>query len=250
MSRVERHLKWDMRQLMKSNPRILLIATSADEIEATGNPTGLWLEELTTPAYAFGDAGAEVTIASIAGGTIPIDPNSVRPAGQNDASVERYLKDPEMQTALSNTAAMDSVDGNSFDAIYLAGGHGTMFDFPGSTALADLVSTFDREGKIISAVCHGPAGLVSARKPDGSPLVANRRIAGFTNEEERAVGLEKAVPFLLETRLKELGALHESGPANKPFTVSDGNLLTGQNPKSAEPLAKLVLEAMRRREAA
>lgn len=139
---------------------------------------------------------------------------------------------------------------SGYDAILLPGGHGTMFDYPQNAALARLVVDFDAPGKVVAAVCHGPAGLVGARKADGTPVVAGRRVAAFTDSEERAAGLDKAVPFLLETRLKELGARHESGPDFKPFALRDGNLVTGQNPASAEPLAKLVMEALAARVAA
>ena len=116
---------------------------------------------------------------------------------------------------------------------------------PASDELARLVERFDREGKIVAAVCHGPAGLVSAKKADGTPLVAGRRVAGFTDSEERAVGLDQAVPFLLETRLKELGGKHEGGPDFAPFALRDGNLVTGQNPASATLTAELVMEALK-----
>jgi len=224
--------------------RILMIATSADKMTPGTEPTGVWLEELTTPYYAFRDAGAEVTLASIAGGAIPIDQRSVNPDGENDDSVERYLKDGALKADIQNTPAFSSIDTANFDVVFLPGGHGTMFDYPLSDELARLIERFDAEGKIVAAVCHGPAGLVSAKKADGTPLVAGRRVSAFTDSEERAVGLEEAVPFLLESRLKELGALHEGGPDFKPYAVRDGNLVTGQNPASATQTAALVMEAL------
>lgn len=227
--------------------RILMIATSADRMTPGTEPTGVWLEELTTPYYAFRDAGADVTLASIAGGAIPVDQRSVNADGENDASVERYLKDEATQALVANTPVFTSIDPAGFDALFLPGGHGTMFDYPGSEKLARLVERFDREGKIVAAVCHGPAGLVSAKKADGTPFVAGRRVAAFTDSEERAVGLDEAVPFLLETRMRELGAHHEGGPDFQPFGVRDGNLVTGQNPASATRTAELVMEALRDR---
>lgn len=232
------------------NPKILIITTSAATMGTSDDPTGLWLEELTTPWYAFVDAGADLTLASIAGGKIPVDPRSLKPAGENDASVERALKDATFQRLIAETPKFDTLDASGYDAILLPGGHGTMFDYPQNAALARLVAEFDAAGKVVAAVCHGPAGLVGARKADGTPVVAGRRVAAFTDSEERAAGLDKAVPFLLETRLKELGARHESGPDFKPFALRDGNLVTGQNPASAEPLAKLVMEALAARVAA
>lgn len=229
---------------MQTRPRILIIATSAATMTGSDKPTGLWLEELTTPFYAFIDAGAEVTLASIAGGKVPVDPSSMKPAGENDASVERALNDSAFQSRIADTPRFDTLDSSGFDAIVLPGGHGTMFDYPDSEALAKLVADFDAAGKVVAAVCHGPAGLVGARRTDGTPVVAGRRVAAFTDSEERAVGLEDAVPFLLTTRLKELGARIEAGPDFEPFAIRDGNLVTGQNPASAEPIARLVLDAI------
>lgn len=227
-----------------SMTKILMITTSASTMIPSDEPTGVWLEELTTPYYAFRDAGAAVTIASIAGGAVPVDGRSVKENGENDASVERYLKDGALKAEVANTPAFTTIDPTSYDVIFLPGGHGTMFDYPDSEELARIVERFDREDKVVAAVCHGPAGLVSAKKRDGTPFVAGKRVAAFTDSEERAVGLDKAVPFLLETRLKELGARHEGGPDFKPFAVRDGRLVTGQNPASATRTAELVMEAL------
>ena len=223
--------------------KILIVATSADKMTPSSEPTGVWLEELTTPYYAFCDAGAAVTLTSISGGPIPVDARSLKANGENDASVERYLKDEAFKASVANTPNFTTIDPSGYDALFLPGGHGTMFDYPVSEELARLVERFDREGKIIAAVCHGPAGLVSAKKADGTPFVAGRRVAAFTDSEERAVGLDKAVPFLLESRLKELGALHEGGPDFRSFAIRDGRLVTGQNPASATRTTALVLEA-------
>jgi putative intracellular protease/amidase len=224
--------------------KILMITTSAERMIPSDEPTGVWLEELTSPYYAFRDAGAEVTIASIRGGAVPIDARSLQPEGENDASVERYLKDAALQAAVTDTRPFTEVDPAGYDALFLPGGHGTMFDYPASQALARVVERFDRDGKVIAAVCHGPAGLVSALKPDGSPFVAGRKIAAFTDREERAVGLAETVPFLLESRLTDLGALHEGGPDFAPYAVRDGRLVTGQNPASATLTAALTLESI------
>ena len=139
---------------------------------------------------------------------------------------------------------MRTVDGSEFDALFLTGGHGTMFDFPDDADLARLVERFDRAGGIVADVCHGPAGLVSARKPDGTPFVAGRKLAAFTDSEERAAGLDEAVPFLLETRLRDLGATHKGGHDTEPYAVRDGRLITGQNPASASRAAELVIQAL------
>lgn len=228
-----------------TTPRLLIITTSAATMGASPEPTGLWLEELTTPYYLFRDAGLAVTLASVRGGPVPVDPRSLAPAGENDASVERYLADPAAQAEVADTPCFETLSPADYDGLFLPGGHGTMFDYPLSDSLARLVADFDAAGKVVAAVCHGPAGLVAARRADGTPVVAGRRVAGFTDSEERAVGLDAAVPFLLETRLRALGAQYQSGPDFAPFAVQDGPLITGQNPASARPVADLVIAALR-----
>lgn len=222
---------------------ILMIATSAARMD-NGEPTGVWLEELTTPYYAFIDAGADVTLASVSGGAIPIDQRSVAPEGENDASVERYLKDDDLRAKVAATPRFGDIDLGGYDAVFMPGGHGTMFDYPDNPELAAVIEAFDRAGKVVAAVCHGPAAFVGVNAADGTPLVKGRRVAGFTDSEEHAVGLQDAVPFLLETRLKEIGAHHEAAPDFEPFAIRDGSLVTGQNPASAQKTADLVLEAV------
>jgi putative intracellular protease/amidase len=223
--------------------KILIIVTSHAVMGGEpATPTGLWFEELTTPYYALADAGAVVDIASIRGGPVPIDPRSQRAAGENPASVERFLADPRAMAKLSVSWRIEAVDASHYDAVFLPGGHGTMFDLPGSTRLATIVSATLARGAVVAAVCHGPAGLVSAVDETGKPIVAGRRVSGFTNSEEEAAGLTNAVPFLLETRLRDLGATYVSGPDFRPFAVADGNLVTGQNPASSEEVARLMLE--------
>lgn len=226
--------------------KILIIATSAKKMD-NGEATGLWLEELTTPYYAFTDSGADVTVASIAGGEIPVDARSLSPEGENDASVERYLVDEDTQALFAATPKFTEIDTSGFDAVFLPGGHGTMFDYPNDADLAKLITTFNAQGKIVSAVCHGPAGLVRAKAADGAPLVKGRKLAAFTDSEEVAVGLQDAVPFLLESKLKELGADHVSASDFQAFAVRDGNLITGQNPASATKTAALVMDAIAER---
>ncbi len=222
---------------------ILIVTTSHGAIGNTGKRTGLWLEELTTPYYIFRDAGAAVTIASIKGGAVPIDPRSEE--GDLPASAKRFRADPEAKRAFGTTLPINAVDVSPYDAIFLPGGHGTMWDLPESRDLAVRVAQAYEAGKVVAAVCHGPAGLVGAKRADGSPLVAGKRVSAFTNEEEEAAGLTKAVPFLLETRLAELGAHVETGPRFQPLAIRDGQLVTGQNPASAEKVAELVLSALR-----
>ena len=231
-------------------PKILIVTTSHDKLGETGQPTGLWLEELATPYYVLADSGAELTLASIKGGAVPIDPKSREPEGGVPASVERFLGDPKAVAAAKTTLAIGEVNAGDYDAIFLPGGHGTMWDLPGSGALARAVGAALDAGRIVAAVCHGPAGLVSAKTGEGRPVVEGKRVSSFTDSEEKAVGLTKVVPFLLETRLRMLGAQVEKAPDFQAFAVRDDNLITGQNPASSELVAGLVLEALKEKGAA
>jgi putative intracellular protease/amidase len=233
---------------MSTATRILIILTSHSTLGSTGEPTGFWLEELITPYYIFADAGAQIDIVSIAGGQAPIDPRSLKPAGENPSSVERYLRDVSLQAALITTRPIDSVGSTMYDIVFLPGGHGTMWDLPENAALGRVIVETLVRGAVVSAVCHGPAGLVTATLPDGRPIVAGRRLTAFTDSEERAAALTHIVPFPLETRLRGLGARFESGADFKPFAVADGNLVTGQNPASSERVAELALEASKQRD--
>lgn len=229
---------------MLTKLKILMILTSSATMGETDKPTGLWFEELATPYYAFVDAGASVTLASIKGGPAPIDPRSVKARGENEDSVDRFLSDGKASGALEVTTPVEDVDISTYDAVFLPGGHGTMWDLPQSAALAALLDKGWAQGKVIAAVCHGPAGLVNVNDETGAPLVRGRRVTGFTDGEERAVGLAEAVPFLLENRLRALGGRYESVADFQPFAISDGRLVTGQNPASSALTAKLTLEAL------
>lgn len=228
---------------MTNAKKIAVIATSHAEMGG-GKKTGVWLDELTTPYYAFIDAGRVADVYAIAGGAIPIDPRSQQAPGGNEASVERYLQDAAARAAFQNARPLGDLDLSRYAALFLPGGHGVMWDFPRSETLAVAIRDALAAGKIVAAVCHGPAGLIAARDESGAPIVRGRRVAGFSNAEERAAGLSETVPFLLETRLRALGADYRSGPDFQPFVVSDGDLITGQNPASAGPAAGLVIEAL------
>ncbi|BEU98791.1 type 1 glutamine amidotransferase domain-containing protein (plasmid) [Acidovorax sp. DW039] len=229
---------------MSTTIKILMILTSQATMGDGPRPTGVWFEELSTPYYAFVDAGAQVDIASIAGGKIPIDPHSLAVEGKNSPSVERFLKDAAAIRKIEVSMKIDGLSTEGYSAVFLPGGHGTMWDLPRSAELASLLSTAWANGKVVSAVCHGPAGLVNVKDTNGQPLVAGRRVAAFTNSEEAVVGLTDKVPFLLETRISMLGAKYESGPDFQPFAVRDGKLVTGQNPASSDEVARLVLQAV------
>ncbi|MGL4409686.1 MAG: type 1 glutamine amidotransferase domain-containing protein [Zoogloea sp.] len=229
---------------MSNAVRVLMILTSHASLGDGGASTGVWFEELTTPYYAFVDAGVPVDIASIAGGRVPIDPHSLKPAGQNPPSVERFIHDARAMAQIEQTPALAGLHAEAYGAVFMPGGHGTMWDLPTSPALRSLLAEAWQAGKVVAAVCHGPAGLVSVQDPTGQPLVAGRRVSAFSNTEEVAAGLAEVVPFALETRLKALGARYESGPDFEPFALRDGQLVTGQNPASSAAVARLTLEAL------
>lgn len=229
---------------MLTKLKILMILTSSATMGDTREPTGLWFEELATPYYAFFDTGASVTLASIEGGPAPIDPRSVKTKGENEASVERFLGDEVASASLRTTIPIEEIDVADYDAVFLPGGHGTMWDLPQSKALAILVGKAWASAKVVAAVCHGPAGLVNVTDAAGAPLVKGRRVTGFSDSEERAVGLAEAVPFLLETRLRDLGGRYENIADFQPFAIADGRLVTGQNPASSALAARLTLEAL------
>jgi putative intracellular protease/amidase len=224
--------------------KILIILTSHSALGLTGHTTGLWFEELTAPYYIFADAGVQVDIASVAGGAVPIDPGSLNAAGGNPVTVERFLKDKAAMAQFEHSQKAETLSIMAYDAVFLPGGHGTMWDMAQSKEITELLSQAWAEGKILAAVCHGPAGLVNVQDTDGKPLVAGRRVSAFSNAEEKAAGLDQVVPFLLETRIRELGALYESGPDFKPFALRDGRLITGQNPASSEEVARLTLKTL------
>jgi len=225
--------------------RILIIVTSNARLGDTGKPTGFWAEELAAPYYALTDAGAQVDFASPAGGAAPLDPGSVKPPGENDAVVERFLADSALQTRLATTPRIADLDVGAYDALFFPGGHGTMWDLPGHPGVTHAVERAFATGKVIASVCHGAAGLVSARRPDGRSIVAGKRVNSFTDAEEAAVGLTGVVPFALETRLRELGGQFEGAAKWQPFVVRDGQLVTGQNPQSSALVAAALLEALK-----
>lgn len=225
---------------------ILLVVTSADRMGQSPEPTGSWLEEITAPYYAFLDAKCDVTIASPRGGNAPLDAKSFAEEYRS-ASTRRFEADAKAQHALSHTMPLADVDLAAYDAVFFAGGHGTMEDFPVDANVRKTVETFYAAHKPLAAVCHGPACLVNAKKPNGDALIAGHAFACFTDEEETMVGLHTQVPFMLESRLTALGGTVTRG---LPFTaqvVNDGTLITGQNPASAIPVAEAVIHQLRMR---
>ena len=221
--------------------KIVIITTSASVFK--GSPTGLWLEEAAAPYYAFQAAGLDVQFASIAGGAVPIDAGSMG-AGFFTEGCKKFMHDAAAVGALSHTAAVADVDFSAVDAIYLAGGHGTVVDFIDNAALKAAIELVYGAGKPVGAVCHGPVALPQCVKKDGTPLVAGGAVTGFSNAEEAAVGLTDAVPFLLESKLKELGGAYESGADWSSKVAVAANLYTGQNPQSSEALAAALVAAL------
>ena len=224
--------------------KVLMIVPSNNRMGDTGSPTGVWVEELAVPYYALVDSDVEVTLASPAGGPMPLDPGSLEVKGESGQIVERFLSDDELQSRIASTFEAANLDGAQFDAVFFPGGQGAMWDLPDDAGVTRVVERAFAAGKLIGSVCHGAAGLVSARRPDAQPLVKNQRVNSFTDAEERAVGLEKVVPFLLESRLRELGAKFEGASPWKPFVVHDGQLICGQNPQSSQLVAQTLLQAM------
>ena len=223
--------------------KILMVLTSHDRLGDTGLKTGFWLEEFAAPYYAFKDAGHAITLASPAGGQPPLDPKSDEPAFQTEAT-HRFRTDADAVHRLANTKRLADVNPADFDAVFYPGGHGPLWDLaedPHSIALIE--ATLDA-GKPLGAVCHAPGVLRHAKQADGTPLVRDRRVTGFTNSEEAAVQLTKIVPFLVEDMLKANGAQFSSGPDWQPNAVVDGLLITGQNPASSELVARKLLEAL------
>ncbi|MDT0500372.1 MULTISPECIES: type 1 glutamine amidotransferase domain-containing protein [unclassified Halomonas] len=223
--------------------RILMVLTSHDRLGDTGEPTGFWLEELAAPYYACLDAGAEVVLASPAGGQPPLDPKSDAEESQTDAT-RRFKQDPEAQQQLATTRRLSEVSADDFDAIFYPGGHGPLWDLVDNPDSIRLIETFWAQQKPVATVCHAPIVLLHARDTEGEPLVRGRRVTGFTNGEEEAVGLTEVVPQLVEEALKAVGADYSKADDFAPYTCRDGRLITGQNPPSSEPVAKVLLEAL------
>lgn len=227
------------RQASELKP-ILFVVTSNPVKGATGIPTGFNLAEVTHPLEKLQQAGIRVEIASIQGGAAPLDGLE----DMKDPVVARYWADAEFRHAIANTLRIDDVDPARYSAVMFAGGHGTMWDFPDSAGTQKLIREIDAAGGIVSAVCHGPAALVNARRADGSLLVAGKRVAAFTDGEEEEVQSTHVVPFLLASTLNERGALHQDSPNWSNKVVVDGRLITGQNPQSAASLGEALRDAL------
>ena len=231
--------------------KILVIVTNVGEYEKVGYRTGLWLSELTHFLDVVEGAGCQTDIASPGGGYVPIDPESLmlqeagHALGMEGKTHQRY-EDRAFMDRLLNTMKVDDVNPTAYDAIYMTGGHGVCFDFPRSEALANLTRGFYESDKIVSAVCHGPAGLLEAKLSSGEYLVNGKSVTGFSWKEEELAKRAKAVPFNLEEELRKRGAKYQKAaiPFNA-YVVEDGLLITGQNPASAEAVGKAVVERLK-----
>jgi putative intracellular protease/amidase len=219
--------------------KILMVLTSHDDLGNTGRKTGFWLEEFAAPYFVFRDAGMELTLASPKGGQPPIDPKSDLPENQT-AAMTRFKGDEVARRALARTTKLDEMRAGDFDTVFYPGGHGPMWDLAESPTSIALLESFYDSGKPIALVCHSPGALRHVRHR-GAPLVRGKRVTGFTNDEEREVQLDGVVPFLLEDELRRLGAIFEKVPNWRPFAITDGRLITGQNPASSTATALALL---------
>ena len=220
--------------------KILIVLTSHDQLGDTGKKTGFWLEEFAAPYYVFKDAGAAITLVSPKGGQPPLDRKSDLPENLTELT-KRFRTDNAAQAELAKTKKLADVSAKDFDAVFYPGGHGPMWDMPDNTTSIALIEAFVKANKPVAAVCHAPAAFVNVRGKDGEYLVKGKRVTGFTNAEEQAVGLSAVVPFRLEDRLKERGAVYSNGVSWTPHVQVDGKLVTGQNPASSGPAAKALL---------
>ena len=220
--------------------KILMVLTSHDKLGDTGEKTGFWLEEFAAPFYVFKDAGAKITLASPLGGQPPLDPKSDAPDFQT-AATHRFKADPVAQAALASTLKLANVSSADFDAVFYPGGHGPLWDLAEDASSIALIEATLAAGKPVAAVCHAPGVLRHPKTPEGTPVVQGKTVTGFTNTEEEAVGLTKVVPFLVEDILRQNGGKYSKLADWQPHVVTDGLLITGQNPASSEPAAKALL---------
>jgi len=223
--------------------KILMVLTSHDKLGDTGNKTGFWLEEFAAPYYVFKDAGAEVTLASPKGGQPPLDPSSDADDAQTEAT-KRFKGDDAAQKELANTKVLSDVSADGYDAIFYPGGHGPLWDLAEDKSSINLIETFAASDRPVGAVCHAPAVFKHTKGTDDKPLVSGKTVTGFTNTEEEAVGLTDVVPFLVEDMLKSNGGTYKKGDDWASFVVTDGKLVTGQNPASSEEAAHKLLSLL------
>ena len=222
---------------------ILIVLTSHDKLGDTDKKTGFWLEEFASPYYTLLDAGANITIASPKGGQPPLDPSSDAPDFQTE-STKRFKADKKAKEVLANTVKLSSVKESDFDAIIYPGGHGPLWDLTNDKDSISLIEAFVKADKPVASVCHAPSVLLNVKLANGDYLVKGKKVTAFTNTEEEAVQLQDVVPFLLEDALKEKGALYSKVDDWNSYAITDGKLITGQNPGSSEAVAKELLKLL------
>ncbi|TDY16656.1 putative intracellular protease/amidase [Paraburkholderia sp. BL6665CI2N2] len=221
--------------------KVLMVLTSHDQLGNSGRKTGFWLEELAAPYYTFKDAGAEIVLASPQGGQPPLDPKSNEPANQTDKT-HRFEKDAAAKAQLATTVRLDSVSQADFDTVLYPGGHGPLWDLAEDANSIALIQSFLAAGKPVALVCHAPGVLRHVTTPGGKALVEGKKVTGFTNSEEAAVGLTGIVPFLVEDELKAKGGIYSKADDWAPYVVTDGLLITGQNPASSSSAAAALMK--------
>ena len=220
--------------------KVLMVLTSHDQLGTSGQKTGFWLEEFAAPYYVFKDANADITIASPKGGQPPLDPKSDEEDFQTDAT-RRFKTDSDAQSVLASSLQLADISVADFDAVFYPGGHGPLWDLAENRDSIELIEAMSSANKTVAAVCHAPAVFRHTKGPDGSALVEGKSVTGFSNSEEEAVQLTDIVPFLLENELQVLGANYSKSADWHPYVVTDGNLITGQNPASSAEAARAVL---------
>ncbi|WP_208951876.1 type 1 glutamine amidotransferase domain-containing protein [Rahnella sp. ChDrAdgB13] len=223
--------------------KILMVLTSHDQLGDTGRKTGFWLEELAAPYYAFKDAGAEITLASPKGGNPPLDPKSNESDFQTEQT-HRFEADADAVAQLAATVRLDSVSQADYDAVFYPGGHGPLWDLAEDKNSIALIEAFLSADKHVALVCHAPGVLRHVKTPAGKPLVEGKKVTGFTNTEEEAVGLTDVVPFLVEDELIAKGGNYSKGADWSSYVVRDGLLITGQNPMSSTETAEVLIKQL------
>lgn len=222
---------------------ILMVLTSHAQLGDTGKQTGFWLEEFAAPYYALKDAGANITVVSPRGGQPPLDPKSDEADAQTDAT-RRFKGDADAQAVLASTGKLAEAKAGDFDAVFYPGGHGPLWDLAEDKTSIALIEAMAAAGKPVAVVCHAPGVLRHVKGADGQPLVKGKRVTGFANTEEEAVGLTAVVPFLVEDMLKQNGGQYARGADWESFVLTDGKLVTGQNPASSEEAAQALLKLL------
>ena len=222
---------------------ILIVLTSHDKLGNTQEKTGFWLEEFTSPYYTLLDAGANITIASPKGGKPPLDPKSDAADFQTE-STKRFKADEKANEALANTVTLSSVKESDFDAVMYPGGHGPLWDLTTDLDSIALIKAFVEADKPIASVCHAPSVLLNVKLSNGEYLVKGKKVTGFSNTEEEAVQLTDIVPFLLEDALQSKGAIYSKVDDWHSYAITDGKLITGQNPGSSQAVAKELLKLL------